>query len=156
MLEDILKSINSNLEKIANSLGASDNKLSCECHLDAEKLIANVEPVNVKVPVVNQPVCDPVQQVTISQQPVQQPIQQAAPVIQQPVQQMPQAMPISNIQQSFTQEQLAVAMSNAVSAGKMGIIQNILQQLNVQALTQVNPADYNKLATMLQEAGVKV
>ena len=47
-------------------------------------------------------------------------------------------------------------MSNAVSAGKMGIIQNILQQLNVQALTQVNPADYNKLATMLQEAGVKV
>ena len=69
---------------------------------------------------------------------------------------MPQAMPISNIQQSFTQEQLAVAMSNAVSAGKMGIIQNILQQLNVQALTQVNPADYNKLATMLQEAGVKV
>lgn len=152
MLEDILKSINSNLEKIANSLGASDNKLSCECHLDAEKLIAKVEPVNVKEPVVNQLVCDPVQQVTISQQP----IQQAAPVIQQPVQQMPQAMPISNIQQSFTQEQLAVAMSNAVSAGKMGIIQNILQQLNVQALTQVNPADYNKLATMLQEAGVKV
>lgn len=152
MLEDILKSINSNLEKIANSLGASDNKLSCECHLDTEKIIAKVEPVNVKGPVVNQPVFDPVQQVTISQQP----IQQAAPVIQQPVQQMPQAMPISNIQQSFTQEQLAVAMSNAVSAGKMGIIQNILQQLNVQALTQVNPADYNKLATMLQEAGVKV
>lgn len=148
MLEDILKSINSNLEKIANSLGASDNKLSCECHLDAEKIIAKVEPVNVKGPVVNQPVCDPVQQVTISQPQ----IQQAAPVIQQ----MPQAMPISNIQQSFTQEQLAVAMSNAVSAGKMGIIQNILQQLNVQALTQVNPADYNKLATMLQEAGVKV
>lgn len=152
MLEDILKSINSNLEKIANSLGSNDDKLSCECHLDAEKLIAKVEPVNVKEPVVNQPVCDPVQQVTISQQP----IQQAAPVIRQPVQQMPQAMPISNIQQSFTQEQLAVAMSNAVSAGKMGIIQNILQQLNVQALTQVNPADYNKLATMLQEAGVKV
>lgn len=148
MLEDILKSINSNLEKIANSLGASDNKLSCECHLDAEKLIAKVEPVNVKGPVVNQPVCDPVQQVTISQPP----IQQAAPVIQQ----MSQVMPISNIQQSFTQEQLAVAMSNAVSAGKMGIIQNILQQLNVQALTQVNPADYNKLAAMLQEAGVKV
>lgn len=148
MLEDILKSINSNLEKIANSLGASDNKLSCECHLDAEKIIAKVEPVNVKGPVVNQPVCDPVQQVTISQPT----IQQAASVIQQ----MPQAMPISNIQQSFTQEQLAVAMSNAVSAGKMGIIQNILQQLNVQALTQVNPADYNKLATMLQEAGVKV
>lgn len=47
-------------------------------------------------------------------------------------------------------------MSNAVSTGKMDIIQNILQQFSVQALTQINPADYNKLATMLKEAGVNV
>ena len=39
---------------------------------------------------------------------------------------------------------------------KMNAIQNILQQFNVQALTQINPSDYNKLATMLKEAGVEV
>lgn len=58
--------------------------------------------------------------------------------------------------ESFTQEQLAVAMSNAVSAGKMNVIMEILGKFNVQALTQINPADYNKLATMLREAGVNV
>lgn len=58
--------------------------------------------------------------------------------------------------ESFTQEQLAVAMSNAVSAGKMNVVMEILGKFNVQALTQVNPADYNKLATMLREAGVNV
>ena len=60
------------------------------------------------------------------------------------------------MQESFTQEQLARAMSNAVSAGKMNVIQGILNQLGVQALTQINPTDYNKLAVMLKEAGVEV
>ena len=57
---------------------------------------------------------------------------------------------------NITQEQLAVAMSNAVSTGKMDVIQGILKQFRVQALTQINPADYNKVATMLKEAGVEV
>lgn len=63
---------------------------------------------------------------------------------------------IPTTQQSFTQEQLAVAMSNTVAAGKMSVVQGILQQFNVQALTQINPQDYNKVATLLKEAGVMV
>lgn len=65
-------------------------------------------------------------------------------------------IPATTQTESFTQEQLAVAMSNAVSAGKMNVIMEILSKFNVQALTQINPADYNKLATMLREAGVNV
>ena len=38
----------------------------------------------------------------------------------------------------------------------MNVIMEILGKFNVQALTQINPADYNKLATMLREAGVNV
>ena len=99
----------------------------------------------------------------VTQQPNTTVVTQPQTQISQPVQSpeavqasQPTSIPTTQVQNSFTQEQLAVAMSNAVSTGKMDIIQNILQQFGVQALTQINPADYNKLATMLKEAGVNV
>lgn len=131
MLEETLKSINSNLERIAKAL-----------EIDSVDALAEI-------------VHDTAQQfkqdtsVSTSQIQSQQPM---APQVQTPQ----PAIPTTPAQQSFTQEQLARAMANAVSAGKMNVIQNILQQFNVQALTQINPSDYNKLATMLKEAGVEV
>ena len=131
MLEETLKSINSNLERIAKAL-----------EIDSVDALAEI-------------VHDTAQQfkqdtsVSTSQIQSQQPM---APQVQTPQ----PAIPTTPAQQSFTQEQLARAMANAVSAGKMNAIQNILQQFNVQALTQINPSDYNKLATMLKEAGVEV
>ena len=127
MLEKILEDINSNLVRIANVL---ENK----------KIVEEPE---TETAVVNQKVTD----VKISQ-PTQTTIQ--ANVIPANV------IPATPQTESFTQEQLAVAMSNAVSAGKMNVIMEILGKFNVQALTQINPADYNKLATMLREAGVNV
>ena len=130
MLEKILEDINSNLIRIANVL---ENK----------KIVEEPETA-----VVNQKVTD----VKISQ-PTQTTIQ--ANVI--PANVIPaNVIPATPQTESFTQEQLAVAMSNAVSAGKMNVIMEILSKFNVQALTQINPADYNKLATMLREAGVNV
>ena len=138
MLEEILKSINSNLERIANTLDGS-NKFSKE--------LVRVNTSDVKDVV-------KVMENTIS---VSQPqIQSTTESIPKQQIGVTQAIPTVPVQESFTQEQLAVAMSNAVSAGKMNVIQGILQQLGVQALTQVNPADYNKVAVMLKEAGVKV
>ena len=127
MLEKILEDINSNLVRIANVL---ENK----------KIVEEPE---TETAVVNQKVTD----VKISQ-PTQTTIQ--ANVIPATV------IPATPQTESFTQEQLAVAMSNAVSAGKMNVIMEILGKFNVQALTQINPVDYNKLATMLREAGVNV
>ena len=130
MLEKILEDINSNLIRIANVL---ENK----------KIVEEPETA-----VVNQKVTD----VKISQ-PTQTTIQ--ANVI--PANVIPaNVIPATPQTESFTQEQLAVAMSNAVSAGKMNVIMEILGKFNVQALTQINPVDYNKLATMLREAGVNV
>lgn len=132
MLEKILEDINSNLVRIANVL---ENK----------KIVEEPE---TETAVVNQKVTD----VKISQ-PTQTTIQ--ANVI--PATVIPATViPATPQTESFTQEQLAVAMSNAVSAGKMNVIMEILGKFNVQALTQINPADYNKLATMLREAGVNV
>lgn len=139
MLEEILKSINSNLERIAKSL-------------EVENVDAVADMVHETAKQFKQTETSPVQPI-IPQMP-QAPI---AEVPQQPIQQtIPQTIPTTQVQENFTQEQLAVAMSNAVSAGKISVIQGILQQFGVQALTQINPNDYNKLASMLKEAGVEV
>lgn len=89
------------------------------------------------------------------QQPVQIPVQQP---IQAPVQQMPTqtAIPVSNTVQSYTQEQLAVAMGRAVDAGKMQQIQTILSAFNVNSLMELKQEQYNDLALKLKEIGVDV
>lgn len=137
MLEEVLKSINSNLERIANSLA----KNAKEVTESTKKIVIAGENVIPPQPIVHQA------PVTEMPQPMQ-------PTI--PQQTIPQTIPITQVQENFTQEQLAVAMSNAVSAGKISVIQGILQQFGVQALTQINSSEYNKLASMLKEAGVEV
>lgn len=124
------------LEKILEDINS--NLIRIANVLENKKIVEEPETA-----VVNQKVTD----VKISQ-PTQTTIQ--ANVIPATV------IPATTQTESFTQEQLAVAMSNAVSAGKMNVIMEILSKFNVQALTQINPADYNKLATMLREAGVNV
>ena len=142
MLEEILKSINSNLERMANAQEKTlaymkePIDITAEDVKDAVKVIGNAEVITSQ---------------QIAQTPIQQPIAEQIP--QAPIQ---PTIPTTQVQESFTQEQLAVAMSNAVSAGKMNVIQGILQQFGVQALTQINPTDYNKVATLLKEAGVNV
>ena len=136
MLETILNQINSNLERVANELERRNNSLETQ-NKHSEKLEQNIQGTVNEMPKVAQQV-----QQEVNQQSV--------------IQNQPNAIPTAQIQENFTQEQLAVAMSNAVSAGKMNIIQNILQQFGVQALTQINPSDYNRVATMLKEAGVEI
>ena len=136
MLETILNQINSNLERVANALERRNNSLEIQDE-HSKKLEQNIQENVNEMPKVAQQV-----QQEVNQQSV--------------IQNQPNAIPTAQIQESFTQEQLAVAMSNAVSAGKMNIIQNILQQFGVQALTQIKPSDYNRVATMLKEAGVEI
>ena len=137
MLETILNQINSNLEKIAKAQERRNKLLESQ-------IASNLKPE------------DKAQEEQKVLKDIPQVIPQVQPAVQQQVQNQANAIPTTPTQESFTQEQLAVAMSNAVSAGKMDIIQNILQQFGVQALTQINPIDYNKVATMLKEAGVEI
>lgn len=71
---------------------------------------------------------------------------------------LPQATPVPTASQTenFSMEQIAVAMSNAQSAGKMDLIQKIFNTFGVQTLMQINPANYNQIATMLREAGIQI
>lgn len=141
MLEEVLKSINSNLERIAKALEIENVEMVAEAVHETAKQFKQTESTEIK------PVVPIIPQIPT---PIVQPVENPEPV------QQTTAIPTTPVQESFTQEQLAVAMSNAVSAGKMNVIQGILQQFNVQALTQINPADYNEVAGMLKEAGVKI
>ena len=135
MLEEVLKNINFNLERIANILEKKENT--------AKK----IENSNQNITAIPQ---NPMPQTAVPSMPT------ANTAVMPQINKESQGIPTTEVQESFTQEQLAVAMSNAVATGKMGIIQGILQQFGVQALTQINPADYNKVATMLKEAGVNI
>lgn len=137
MLEEVLKSINSNLERIANSLEKK------EINVTANEIISQI-PGQMRI--------EDYKPVAVEESKPKTNTVEAPKVIENVV----SAIPTTPQVESFTQEQLAVAMSNAVSAGKMDVITGILQKFNVQALTQIDPKDYNALATMLKEAGVKI
>lgn len=153
MLETILQSINQNLERMAKAQEEANILIKGEMKpiaigvdigsTECAKVLANTALQKIEQPI-NKAEEIPV---NVEVQPQLAPVEptQPAPVI-----------PTTTVQEGFTREQLAVAMSNAVSAGKMNIVQGILQQFGVQALTQINPTDYNKVATMLKEAGVNI
>lgn len=123
---------------------------------------------------VQQPVQPPIQQqappqmqgfVATSQQqvpqqayPAQQPPQQTQ---QQPPQQMQQQVPVQTIPttavtQGFSMDQLAIAATSLVDAGKQAQLMGILSQFGVQYLTQVSTENYPALAAKLREAGAKI
>lgn len=123
---------------------------------------------------VQQPVQPPIQQqsqpqmqgfVATSQQqvpqqayPAQQPPQQTQ---QQPPQQMQQQVPVQTIPttavtQGFGMDQLAIAATSLVDAGKQAQLMGILSQFGVQYLTQVSTENYPALAAKLREAGAKI
>lgn len=138
MLENILSEINSNLVRIANAL---------ESKKERPVGIPQNNIQHVQTPAISVP------QTTNTENQVV-PVQTQAPVAQQPVE-IPQAIPTTQ-NAGFTMEQLAAAMSNAVNAGKMNTVLEVLHSFGVQALTQVNPADYSKLATLLKEKGIEI
>ncbi|SCL87943.1 hypothetical protein [Sporanaerobacter sp. PP17-6a] len=79
-----------------------------------------------------------------TQQPVQQPVQ--------PIQ--PENIPIQTI--SYTMEQLAVAATQLMDAGKRNELIGLLGQFGVQALTALPKKQYGAFATKLREMGAKI
>ncbi|RAK21112.1 hypothetical protein B0I26_10364 [Anoxybacillus vitaminiphilus] len=88
------------------------------------------------------------------QQPAQQPTQQAEQLVQQPVQQAPQPVPTSA--PSYTLDQLAVAATQLVDAGRREELVQLLSSFGVQALTALPKEQYGAFATKLREMGAKI
>ncbi|MED1419049.1 hypothetical protein [Bacillus smithii] len=102
------------------------------------------------------PTTAPAQQQT---QPVEQPspqgTQQQQPV-QQPVQQSPQSQAVPTSAPSYTMDQLAVAATQLMDAGKREELVQLLASFGVQALTALPKEQYGAFATKLRELGAKL
>lgn len=91
----------------------------------------------------------PVQQQAPSQQ--EAPIQQQAPIAEQS---LPTAVPTAAT--SYTMEQLAVAATQLMDAGKRDELLALLGTFGIQALTALPKDQYGTFATKLREKGVKI
>ncbi|KEF40449.1 hypothetical protein M670_00475 [Schinkia azotoformans MEV2011] len=121
-------------------------------------------------PVQQAPIQQPGQQAPIQQMPVQQPmnmqtqpqgvptappVQQQPPAMQQaPVQQQPQGVPTSA--PSYTMDQLAVAATQLMDAGRQQDLLGLLATFGAQSLMQLPKDQYGAFATKLREMGAKI
>jgi hypothetical protein len=101
------------------------------------------------------PVQAPVQQMPVQQSPIQQaPIQQA-PVQQMPMQQAP-VSPVPTTPQTYGMEQLAVAATQLVDAGRRSDLVGLLARFGVPALTALPKEHYGAFATELRSLGARI
>lgn len=118
---------------------------------DVENVAVNVEPFK------DSPVQQP--QVPIQQpvQPVQtaptQTVQQTVPT-QQTVQTVQTAVPVA--EKAYTLEDLQRASSTLVQAGKIQLLQGLLQEFNSLALTTLPVEQYGAFALRLRELGAAI
>lgn len=101
------------------------------------------------------PELPPVQQQQQQAVPTQQaPVQQQAPTTPAAQQQQPQAVPTSA--PTYTFDQLAVAATQLMDAGRMADLQQLLSSFGVQALMELPETQFGAFATKLRELGAKI
>lgn len=105
----------------------------------------------------------PVQQTQLpTQQTVQtaptQTVQQTVPVqtVQQPVQTVPVQTAVPVAEKAYTLEDLQRASSTLVQAGKIQLLQGLLQEFNSLALTTLPAEQYGAFALRLRELGAAI
>ena len=124
---------------------------------EVENVAVNVEPFKDSNAQQTQvPIQQPVQ--TVPVQPVQTQPLQTVPVqsVQQPVQthQVQTAVPVA--EKTYTLEDLQRASSTLVQAGKIQLLQGLLQEFNSLALTTLPVEQYGAFALRLRELGAAI
>jgi len=94
------------------------------------------------MPTIQQPASEPTVQTTTSTQP--------AAIPNQPEQAVPTAEP------TYTYDQLAVAATSLLDAGRKDELMSLLAQFGVQALTELKPEQYGAFATALRQLGARI
>ncbi|VTX71189.1 hypothetical protein [Gemella haemolysans] len=135
---------------------------------NVENVAVNVEPIkDSPVQQTQLPTQQPVQSVPVQTQPVQsvqvqtaptQTVQQTVPVqpVQQPVQTQPVQTAVPVAEKTYTLEDLQRASSTLVQAGKIQLLQGLLQEFNSLALTTLPAEQYGAFALRLRELGAAI
>ena len=130
-----------------------------------ENAAVNVEPIkDSPVQQTQLPTQQPVQSVPVQTQPVQQPVQTAVPVQTAPSQTVQQTVPVQQpvqtvvpvTEKTYTLEDLQRASSTLVQAGKIQLLQGLLQEFNSLALTTLPAEQYGAFALRLRELGAAI
>jgi len=111
----------------------------------------------------------PVYQPPVMQAPITPPAAPAVmgptnPVYQNPVQQMPgqpalpppMQVPTTAVPQTYTQDQLAVAMTGLMDQGKQQVLMSILQSFGASSLMEIPRERYPEVVIRLREAGANI
>ena len=118
---------------------------------DVENVAVNVEPFkDSPVQQIQVPIQQTVQQ-TVPVQQTQVPIQQPVQTVQQPVQTQPVQTAVPVAEKTYTLEDLQRASSTLVQAGKIQLLQGLLQEFNSLALTTLPVEQYGAFALRLRE-----
>ena len=132
---------------------------------DVENVAVNVEPIkDSPVQQTQLPTQQPVQSVPVQTQPVQQPVQTVVPVQTAPSQTVQQTVPVQQpvqtavpvAEKTYTLEDLQRASSTLVQAGKIQLLQGLLQEFNSLALTTLPVDQYGAFALRLRELGAAI
>jgi hypothetical protein len=83
------------------------------------------------------------------------PVQAAVPTAQPPVQ-APAPATVPTATTTYTMDQLAVAATQLMDAGRRGDLLGLLSAFGVQALTMLPKEQYGAFATKLRELGAKL
>lgn len=148
------------LQALANSIGSIVGKVNlgeAVQQFPPQQTISNAPADNGVLGIsVQQPQIIPTQ-APVQQQPVQQvPTQQTAPVQQTPVQQTPVQQTVPTQAQTYTMDQLAIAATQLMDAGKREELVNLLAQFGVQALMALPKEQYGAFATALRSMGARI
>lgn len=134
------------LNALAQALGKGQAAINQSSSLPAE---ANTAVTEIQPSPAAVPIFPPVQQ----QQPMQQQQAQPAQAVQQP-EQPAQAVPTSAPQ--YDMNQLAVAATQLMDAGKQSELLTLLGSFGAQSLMQLPQEQYGAFATKLRELGAKI
>lgn len=149
LLDEIIARYGNAVENVAVNVEAFKDSPVQQTQLPTQQPVQTVQTAPTQT--VQQTV--PVQPV---QQPVQtQPVQTAVPTQQTvPVQPVQTAVPVA--EKTYTLEDLQRASSTLVQAGKIQLLQGLLQEFNSLALTTLPVEQYGAFALRLRELGAAI
>ena len=149
LLDEIIAKYGNDVENIEVNVEAFKDSPVQQTQLPTQQPVQTVQTAPTQT--VQQTV--PVQPV---QQPVQtQPVQTAVPTQQTvPVQPVQTAVPVA--EKTYTLEDLQRASSTLVQAGKIQLLQGLLQEFNSLALTTLPVEQYGAFALRLRELGAAI
>ena len=139
LLDEIIARYGNAVENVAVNVEAFKDSPVQQTQLPTQQPVQTVQAAQTQ----------PVQSVPVQTQPVQT-VQQTVPV-QQPVQ---TAVPVA--EKAYTLEDLQRASSTLVQAGKIQLLQGLLQEFNSLALTTLPTEQYGAFALRLRELGAAI